>query len=101
MLEKANFESDEQKEEWRQTLKLELISSDESGIDNEESEEVIITKPLPWRSTKLDEFFRRLDDESHQKKSPQARRQMKPRRLGVQSSRPPPDREGLPDWVFC
>ena len=42
MLEKANFESDEQKEEWRQTLKLELISSDESGIDNEESEEVII-----------------------------------------------------------
>ena len=88
MLEKANFE-------------LELTSSDESGIDDEESEEVIITKPLPWRSTKLDEFFRRLDDESRQRKSPQARRQMEPRQLGVQSSRPPPDREGLPDWVFC
>ena len=98
MLEKGTFESTQQKEDWQKILKLDLISSEESDLD--EGEEVMVTKPLPWRSSNVTRFFGKLDEECRQNKSPQARRQMKPRRSGLPSSRPQPSTEGFPDWVF-
>ena len=96
MVERGTFDSPQQKEEWKEAMKVEMISSDESDVDN--GDEVIVTKPLPWRSANVSQFFSKLDEECRHNKSPHARRQMKPRKCGLPSSRPKP--QGFPDWVF-
>ena len=93
-----SFADTEQLEKWRQVIKMEYMSSEESGIDDEN--EVIIVKSLPWRSVHVGQMFRRLDDKGLEEKSPQARRQTKKRVTGEISSRPKPVGD-LPPWAVA
>ena len=95
-LQKMSFNNSEELEKWRQVLKMEYMSSEESGMDDEN--EVIIVKSLPWRSVHVDQMFRRLDDKTLGEKSPQARCQMKRRVTGETSSRPMPTGDH-PSWA--
>ena len=83
-----------QKDKWARILSPSFMSSDESDGDS------IVTKPLTWRSQLVDKFFERLDQASQEGKSPQARRQTKPRVMGEPSSRPRPVDDSLPSWAF-
>ena len=69
-------------------IKPEVMSSAESGEDD--GEEVIIVRPLPWLSAEVTAFKQQLDEEIKREKSPQARRQMKRRVIGSPSARPTP-----------
>ena len=73
-----------EKEMWVKILTLELVSSEESGTDD--GEEVLIIRPIPWRSARVCHMFRELDRQSLTNKSPQSRRQMKRRVLGENSA---------------
>ena len=48
------------KEKWKSVLVQEMMSSEESGVD-EEGKAVIFVMGLPWRSDKLGTFFDCLD----------------------------------------
>ena len=74
------------------------MSSDESGMD--EGNEVLIVKPLPWESEKVKAFKAKLDEAALQEKTPLAKRQMKGRRQGGNSSRPKPT-GNVPTWAFA
>ena len=82
----------------------EFISSQESCEENggEESSTVLAVKPLPWRSGRINRFFKRLDEraKSKQKPSCQASQQTLQRVTGEPSSRSKP--HGFPDdfWGF-
>ena len=69
-LEKMMFPDAEQQDKWQQVIKVDYMSSKESATDAED--EVIIVKPLPWRSVHMDQLFWRLDDKTLGEKSPQA-----------------------------
>ena len=84
------------KEKWRQIIKIEYMSSEESGVDDEN--EVIILKSPPWRSVHVGQLFRRLDEKGLKEKSPQARCQMKKHVTGEISCRPRPISD-LPPWA--
>ena len=86
-LEKMNFSDEVQREKWKEALKIDMMSSEESGLEGDE--DVIFIKPLQWRSEHIEEFFRRLDQKSASLQSAQARRQKKKRiQSSEQSSRP-------------
>ena len=76
------------KEKWKKVLQINFMSSEES-----EDEDVIEVHPIPWRSERVTTFLHSLDDKARDKKSPQARRQMKTRREGAPSSRPQPSHD--------
>ena len=78
MLEKASFLTASDKEKWVVVLCPQLTSSDESDIDDDGTE-IIKRHALPWLSSCVDEFKRRIDDASLKDKSPQAKRQTKQR----------------------
>lgn len=72
-----------------------LHSSEES---DQENEEIIIVKPLPWRSERCTQLFHQLDEKNEEGKSAQAKRQKRRRIEGlVSSTRPQP--LGLPKWA--
>ena len=77
-------------------MKMDLMSSEESC--EEDGEEVIIVHSLPWISSRVAEFKRTLDSYTAKSKSPQARRQMKKRVIGKESSRPVPG--NFPEWAI-
>ena len=97
MAEKGEFSSDEDRKMWMSVLKLEAMSSDESGED--EDEEILIIHPIPWLTADVVSFKQALDSEIKKEKSPQANRQTKRRMLGSPSSRPIPDEDTLPAWA--
>ena len=74
------------------------MSSDESGI--EDGKGVIVSHPLPWLSSNVTLFKKKLDEAGLKNKSPQARRQMKERVEGCPSLWPQPEGEALLSWVF-
>lgn len=59
-----------------------MMSSEESDVDDEGDAYV----PLPWRASIVDEFFYSFDEQFHSEKSPQAKRQTKPRLKGTNES---------------
>ena len=74
-----------------------MMSSEESDLENDD---VIIVKPLPWRSPRVDKVFHELDAANENAKSKQAVRQKRKRVTGTASSdRPKPD--NLPKWALC
>ena len=75
-------------------VKKEYMSSEESG-----DEDYITVHPLPWRSEYVSRIFNKIDAHIMSKKSCQARRQMKERKVGSSSTRPPPN-SGAPDWAL-
>ena len=74
-----------------------IMSSDESTIDEDDHDEVILIHPLPWLSATVANFKQKLDDSIELNKTPQARRQRKKRVLGTDSMRPKPS--DLPEWA--
>ena len=92
MFEEGSYEDDGEKEAWKK-----IMSSDESCT--EEDQEVIMSKPLPWLSEKVVHFKQALDEAAFGQKSPLARRQMKPKRKRLPSSRARPCGD-FPAWVF-
>ena len=91
--------SDADKDKWKVVLTPKLTSSDESGMD-EDGKEVIQTHALPWLTSSVQDFKRRLDDAILKDKSPQAKRQMKERVEGLLSLRPYPGNDEYPSWVI-
>ena len=87
--------SEKGKEKWMKVFTSDLHSSEES---DENDGEIIIVKPLPWRSERVTEMFHRLDEKIDEGKSAQAKRQKRRRVMGVEpSARPQPP--GLPKWA--
>ena len=95
-LEKMQFTENGQNEKWKKVLTIGYLSSEESGMDDEN--EVIIVKHLPWRSSYVNQMFNRLDEKAITEKSPQSRRQMKKRVTGEASARSKPAGE-IPPWA--
>ena len=90
--------SPKEKEKWKKVLVAEAMSSEES---DDENEEVITVKPLPWRAEKVSSFFHRLDNKMKQSKSTQAKRQRKQRIEGSNYSlRLRPVGTSIPEWAF-
>lgn len=88
--------SDGDRIKWEKVFTADLISSDESEV--EEDKPVLVVKELVWRSDKVTNFFTKLDNAHDAKKSEQANRQTKSRvRRGVVSGRPAPAH--LPSWA--
>ena len=81
------------REKWEKILSTEFMSSEESD------EEFIKVRPLPWRSERSVSFLHSLDDKALKEKSPQARRQMKERKVGETSSRILPATH-FPSWAI-
>ena len=83
-----------QQEKWLKVVNTELMSSEESEGDD------IVVHPLPWRSKYVTNMFEKIDAYCIRKKSSQARRQTKFRKIGSPSSRPQPNDQGIPDWAL-
>ena len=84
----------DQREKWLSIAKNEYMSSEESG-----DEDYIVVHPLPWKSEYVNKMFEKIDAYVKSKKSLQARRQMKNRRIGCPSSRLRPI-NGVPEWAL-
>ena len=83
------------KEKWSKVLLAEVMSSEESG----QEENDMFVKPLAWRSDLVNKFFGELDERSTVQKTLQALRQRKKRVLSVNvSTRGAPP--GLPKWAL-
>lgn len=87
----------EQREKWLSVLKNEIMSSEESDMD-EDGEEIVTVHPLPWRSEYCTRMFGKIDKFVTHHRTPQGRRQMKQRKIGASSTRSPPAEGELPDW---
>lgn len=68
------------------------MSSEESAEEDFDGKKhpVIAIKPLHWRATKVDRFFRRLDQRNDKEKTKQSKQQTLPRVVGSQSCRAKP-----------
>lgn len=95
MASKGTYANDEEKERWYSIMKMEIMSSEESG--EEDGDEVIILHPIPWLSAEITAFKQKLDAEIKKEKTPQARRQTKRRVIGSPSSRVCPN--SVPAWA--
>ena len=98
-LSKVKFTVPKDREKWEKVLTLEVMSSEDSGM--EEDEEILVVRPLPWRSTRVDEMFDELDKKILSGKSPRSRRQMKRRKVGNSSKRPRCTCDSIPKWAFA
>ena len=88
--------SEKDKEKWGKVLRADVMSSEES----DSADDVVIVKPLPWRSLKVQRFFNELDQAGIESKTMQAKRQRKQRVIGsIESERPMPS-VTLPSWAY-
>ena len=86
------------KRKWKSVLIKEFMSSEESESDDESSP--LVKRTIPWRSSKVSNFFTELDKHSDSYKSTQSRRQTRARALSdVASARPLPAGK-FPDWAL-
>lgn len=74
------------------------MSSEESTSENEE---ILIVKPLPWRSEKVWQFFKQLDEKVERAKKAQAKRQRKQRVVSNDFSVRPKPITTLPVWSLA
>lgn len=96
-LEKTTAISEEIKEKFLPCLVPDLISSEESG---EEDEGQFIVRPLPWRSEKVDNFFATLDHKHEKRQTVRSKKMSYGRKDGLPSDRPKPRDGTLPKWLF-
>ena len=80
----------------QKALVMELMSSEESGDDDD----TIVIKLLGWRSEVFNTFLEKLDEKSSSFKSKQAKRQTKERVIGEESARTKPAGGDIPTWVI-
>ena len=95
---KVKFALPKDREKWEKVLTLDFMSSEDSGSD--EGDEILIIRPIPCRSSKVDRMFSDLDQKTFEDKSPRARRQMKQRKVGIPSKRPRPTHDCIPQWAL-
>lgn len=98
MLLKCTSIPDTQQQLWQKVLTKDFISSEESGVDGEDQHQVLVIRPLEWRSSKVDRFFNRLDRKMTKNKTKQSKQQTLPRVTGEKSLRPKPS--GFADDFF-
>lgn len=84
----------DQRTKWLTVTKKEYMSSEESGEDD-----TITVHPIPWQSDYVSKMFNKIDSFIVRKKSCQARRQMKERKIGTPSNRTPPGSDA-PEWAI-
>ena len=75
-----------------------FMSSEES---DDENEDIIIVKPLVWRSERVTQFLQWLDEKCNDVKTTQAKRQRKQRVASSGMSVRPKPVANLPGWAFC
>ena len=95
-LNKKNFKKPDDRKKWEKILHTEMMSSEDSC--EEDHEEVLKVKILPWRGEIVNRMFTDLDFICKKEKSPQGIRQQKPRKLGETSIRPAP--LWAPEWAL-
>ena len=88
-----NFKKPSDKSLWEQLLKTDYMSSEESDVDGDE--DILEVHDLPWRKPSVKKMFA---TESLKRRSAQAKRQMKRRVLGRDSTRPQP--ASIPKWAM-
>ncbi len=100
-MKKIKFRKNSDSDLWTKVLIPEMMSSEESDVDEEDNDEILKVHPLPWRANKVTRMFQQLDLETSRSKTPQSRRQRKRRVAGQSSDRQRPDPDvNLPNWVF-
>ena len=72
--------SEKEKEKWRKVMCADVMSSEESDVENDG---IVLVKELPWRSQLVSDFFGSLDDRISEGKTSQAIRQRKKRVMSV------------------
>ena len=77
--------NDHQKSKFLAVLVPEFMSSAESGEDSE-NEDTYTVRAIPWRSSRVDNFFDQLDGEVLRSMSKQSKRQLKKRILSEEHS---------------
>ena len=90
---KTSSLKDAQRDLWKKVVVKEFISSEESGeedLENGGKRQVLLVKPLPWRSAKVSRFFGQLDHKAQKNKSKQSKQQTLPRVVGENSTRSKP-----------
>lgn len=73
---KTSSLKDAQRDLWKKVVVKEFISSEESGeedLENGWKQQVLLVKPLPWRSAKVSRFFSQLDHKAQKNKSKQSK----------------------------
>jgi len=98
VFEKQSYQESD-REKWGKVLVYEMMSSEESGEDGPTGNSMIVN-PLPWRSTRVDNFFQSLDDQAQSEKSHQSLRQKKQCVIAARSSSHPRPVKQLPTWAF-
>ncbi len=90
--------NEKDKKRWATVLFQDFMSSEESDTESG----TLITRPIAWRSHKLDTFFKNLDAGTEKSRSEQSKRQAKFRTLaGEHSQRPKPAEGSYPRWAFA
>lgn len=97
MFTKVKYVNDEERERWASVMKLEFMSSEESGTDD--GEDANIVRPLPWLSEHVMQFKKLLDDEISEDRTLLSRRKPKKCIVGSPSIRSKPQ-DATPDWAF-
>lgn len=93
------FTEEQQRDRWKPGLTMETMSSEDSATEGDD--EVILVRPLPWRSDQLSELMKMLDEKTCSGKSALAKRQAKRRVSSMEpSSRARPASGSYPGWVF-
>ena len=85
--------TEDQRKKWLTVVTNEYMSSEESD------DERILVHSIPWRSDYVNRMFSKIDQYCNERKSPQARRQMKERVTGRPSSRCSPGSDA-PTWAL-
>ena len=89
-----------EKDKWGKVLVAEMMSSEESDLENED---IITVKPLAWHTEKVSTFVHRLDSKVETAKSSQAKRQRKHRVESSECSlrsKPAGIAHKVPDWAI-
>ena len=98
-LAKMTFTDEQQRDRWQPAMQIDMMSSEESGIEGDE--EVMLIRPLPWRSEQVNRLMKQLDQKVESSRTSQARRQVINRVTSSEpSSRPMPLDGNIPPWLF-
>lgn len=95
--------SQEEKEKTLKILRLDFISSEETGADSgsgtETTDKVFFTRPLPWRSQAANNAMNSLDRKIIRRRSERAIEMCRTRRIGEPSCRPVPEYDQVAAWA--
>ena len=55
-LAKMTFTDEQQRDRWQPAIQIDMMSSEESGMEGDE--EVMLIRPLPWRSEQVNRLMK-------------------------------------------